>query len=244
MSVIVLLFNRDYRRAMTARLNGTSPMAAVPPGGQTEKLFNLALFSAMGRLAKLDGRVTAGEVKYATTIMQLMGLDRQGRLNAIDCFEMGKQPEADVLEWMGLAARRIGRRTALAHLMLKILARLAFVKGDIRLREKLLLRDLADLLGFNKAEVMQIFAEMQSLLDTEHLREKHFLDNAYSVLQLEPDAQDSDIRRAYLRMMSRYHPDKLMRDNLSEDSLKQAQEMSAAIRSAYETLCGYRKLRI
>lgn len=228
---------------MTARLNGTSPMAPIPPGGRTEKLFNLALFAAMGRLAKLDGRVTADEVKYATSVMQLMGLDRQGRLNAIDYFERGKQPEAEVQEWMGLAARRIGKRTALAQLMLKILARLAFVKGDIRLREKLLLRDLADLLGFNKAEVMQIFAEVRTMLDTQYLRDKHFLDNAYSVLKLQPGAQDSDIRRAYLRMMSRYHPDKLMRDNLSEDSLKQAQEMSAAVRNAYETLCGYRKLR-
>ncbi|HAJ76228.1 MAG TPA: co-chaperone DjlA, partial [Gammaproteobacteria bacterium] len=37
------------------------------------------------------------------------------------------------------------------------------------------------------------------------------------------------------------HPDKLIREDLSEESLRLAQEKSMAIRNAYETLCGYRK---
>jgi len=45
-------------------------------------------------------------------------------------------------------------------------------------------------------------------------------------------------------MMSRYHPDKLASTNASEAALKQAQENTMAIRSAYEALCGFRKLRI
>jgi DnaJ like chaperone protein len=55
--------------------------------------------------------------------------------------------------------------------------------------------------------------------------------------------EDGEIRRAYLRMMSRYHPDKLVRENLSEETLRIAQEKSTAIRSAYETVCGFRKIR-
>ena len=84
---------------------------------------------------------------------------------------------------------------------------------------------------------------MQGHTDTKQSKTRNFLHNAYKVLQLEPGAEDGEIRRAYLRMMSRYHPDKLVRDNLSEESLKQAQEKSMAIRTAYETICGYRKIR-
>jgi len=72
---------------------------------------------------------------------------------------------------------------------------------------------------------------------------RSFLHNAYCVLQLEPGVEDGEIRRAYLRMMSRYHPDKLASTDASEDALKQAQENAMAIRSAYEALCGIRKLR-
>jgi DnaJ like chaperone protein len=242
--LIGLLQNRAYKRAITNRLNGSAPGAMVPAGGRSQKLFNRAMFAVMGRIAKLDGRVTTQEVKYASTIMQLLGLDPLGRQEAIDYFELGKQPETDVLPFVRELVSSIGRRSALAHLYLKIQCRLAYIKGDIRLKEKVLLRDVAENLGFNKAEFLEICTEMQRHTNSKQENGKSFLRNAYNILQLEPDVEDGEIRRAYLRMMSRYHPDKLVRENLSEETLKLAQEKSTAIRSAYETVCGFRKIRV
>lgn len=229
---------------MTARLNGTAPAIEVPAGGRTELVFTIAMFASMGRLAKLDGRVTPAEVKYASTIMQLMGLEQESRLQAIDYFEQGKQPQADVLGCVKAMVKMIGANSALADLFLKIQCRMAYIKGDIRLKEKLFLRDAAEILGFSKVEFLDICTQMQSSADYKQLKARKHISNAYSILQLEPNAADGDIRRAYLRMMSRYHPDKLVRDNLSEETLKQAQEKSMAIRDAYEALCGFRKIRV
>jgi DnaJ like chaperone protein len=200
------------------------------------------MFAVMGRIAKLDGRVTTPEVNYASIIMRLLGLDPLGRLEAIDYFELGKQPETDVLPFVRELVSSIGRRSALARLFIKIQCRLAFIKGDIRLKEKILLRDVAESLGFSKAEFLEICREMQIHASLKQENGK-FLRNAYHILQLEPDVEDGEIRRAYLRMMSRYHPDKLVRENLSEETLRIAQEKSTAIRSAYETVCGFRKIR-
>ena len=241
--MIGLLQNRAYKRAITNRLNGSAPGAIVPDGGRSQKIFNRAMFAVMGRIAKMDGRVTTGEVKYASTIMQLLGLDPLGRQQAIDYFELGKQPETDVQPFVNELVSSIGRRSPLAHLYLKILCRLAYIKGDIRLKEKVLLRDVAETLGFNKVEFLKICTEMQIAADSRQENGKSFLRNAYNILQLEPDVEDGEIRRAYLRLMSRYHPDKLVRENLSEETLKMAQEKSTAIRSAYETVCGFRKIR-
>lgn len=238
-----LFFNKEYKRAMTARLNGSEPSARLPNGGRTELLFTIAMFAALGRIAKLDGRVTQGEVKYATTIMQLMGLEQESRLQAIDYFEQGKLPESDVLGCIQSMVKMIGAKSPLADLFLKIQCRMAYIKGDIRLKEKLLLRDTAELLGFSVIEFLDICTQMQSHADYKQYKSRDHIYNAYSVLQLEPSAEDGEIRRAYLRMMSRYHPDKLVRDNLSEETLKQAQEKSTAIRDAYEALCGFRKIR-
>ena len=214
-----LLQNRAYKRAITGRLNGTTPSVVVPDGGKTERLFNRAMFVVMGKIAKLDGRVTTGEVKYASTIMQLLGLDSLERQVAIDYFDLGKQVDTDVSGYVRELTSFIGRRSALAYLFLKIQCRLAFVKGDIRLKEKLLLRDIGEQLGFNKTEFLEICSEMQCHVDKKQMRARGFLDNAYQILQLEPDVEDGEIRRAYLRLMSRYHPDKLVRENLSEESL-------------------------
>lgn len=240
--MIGLLQNRAYKRAITNRLNGSAPGAMVPAGGRSQKIINRAMFAVMGRIAKLDGRVTTPEVNYASIIMRLLGLDPLGRLEAIDYFELGKQPETDVLPFVRELVSSIGRRSALARLFIKIQCRLAFIKGDIRLKEKILLRDVAESLGFSKAEFLEICREMQIHASLKQENGK-FLRNAYHILQLEPDVEDGEIRRAYLRMMSRYHPDKLVRENLSEETLRIAQEKSTAIRSAYETVCGFRKIR-
>jgi len=240
--LIGLLQNRAYKQAITNRLNGSAPGAMVPAGGRSQKIINRAMFAVMGRIAKLDGRVTTPEVNYASIIMRLLGLDPLGRLEAIDYFELGKQPETDVLPFVRELVSSIGRRSALARLFIKIQCRLAFIKGDIRLKEKILLRDVAESLGFCKAEFLEICREMQIHASLKQENGK-FLRNAYHILQLEPDVEDGEIRRAYLRMMSRYHPDKLVRENLSEETLRIAQEKSTAIRSAYETVCGFRKIR-
>ena len=240
--MIGLLQNRAYKQAITNRLNGSAPGAIVPAGGRSQKIINRAMFAVMGRIAKLDGRVTTPEVNYASIIMRLLGLDPLGRLEAIDYFELGKQPETDVLPFVRELVSSIGRRSALARLFIKIQCRLAFIKGDIRLKEKILLRDVAESLGFSKAEFLESCREMQIHASLKQENGK-FLRNAYHILQLEPDVEDGEIRRAYLRMMSRYHPDKLVRENLSEETLRIAQEKSTAIRSAYETVCGFRKIR-
>jgi len=237
------MLNRPYKNAIIGRLNGSAPEIEVPAGGRAEVLFTTAMFVLMGRVAKLDGRVTAAEVRYASTIMKLMGLNEESRLLAISYFEQGKLSETDVLNHVEEAAKVIGPHSALAELYLKIQCRAAYVKGDMRVEEKVLLRDAAEFMGYSKLEFLEVCAEMQGYVDNKHLKTHNFIRHAYGVLQLEPGVADGEIRRAYLRLMSRYHPDKLVRDNLSDESLRQAQEKSTAIRSAYETVCGFRKIR-
>jgi len=242
------LFSRAYRRAITARLNGSEPDVAVPRGGKTEQLMLMTLFSVMGRLAKLDGRVMPSEIRYATTIINLLGLGDEARQHAIHYFDHGKTAsDAQVISYVTLLSRAVGRRSALAQLFLKVQIRATLVKGDMRLQEKVLLRDVADELGYEKGEFLALCGEMQRTVDkaleSKGIKARSFLQNAYQILQLKPDVADGEIKRAYLRLMSRYHPDKLVRDNLPEDDLKQAQEKSMAIRSAYETICGFRKIR-
>ena len=98
------------------------------------------------------------------------------------------------------------------------------------------------MLGIQKSEFNDICEEI--LKYSGFSNSNSFLDNAYRVLQLERDVENGEIRRAYLRMMSRYHPDKILRENLTKESVRLAQEKSTAIRNAYEAVCGFRKIRV
>ena len=48
--------------------------------------------------------------------------------------------------------------------------------------------------------------------------------------------EDGEIRRAYLRMMSRYHPDKLIASDLSPSDRQDAKEMLERCREAYRLI--------
>ena len=240
--MIARLLNFSYRRAVCARLGGEAAMMEVPPGGQLEKHFLRALFVAMGRLAKLDGVVSEEEVQFAARTMTTLGLDPARRQQAIDCFYHGKHAEADVLETVGAAVHYLGAGSTLARLFLKTLCRLAFSKGVIRLREKILLRDIAEVLGFHKGELLRLYTEIQVVDLPPARRTGGSLGEAYRLLELPSNADDRQIRRAYRRLMTRYHPDKLAARQLSAEALRQAQDKFVAIREAYDTIAGFRRM--
>lgn len=252
--MLTALTSKAYRKALFKRLSGFSAAAELPAGGRAEQQLSRAMFMVLGRLAKMDGRVTQAEIDYASQIMQRMALVGEKRRLAISAYDRGKHPNSDLSESVALAVKIIGRRSALAKLFLQIQCEAAYLRGNLRLKDRMLLRDVAEQLGYSKSEFLAIAsatqAEHYQRFDANPRSEfmkpqgRSFLQNAYAVLQLEPGVEDGEIRRAYLRMMSRYHPDKLASTEASEDALRQAQENTMAVRSAYEALCGFRKLRV
>ena len=73
-------------------------------------------------------------------------------------------------------------------------------------------------------------ADYQSLLA---LYQRHKDVNwAYTALEIQPNATDDEVKKAYRRMAMKYHPDKVA--NAGEDIRKQATEKFRGINEAYE----------
>lgn len=242
--MLAVLRHRSYKQAVLRRLDGSEPNAEMPAGGQSERRFTEALFVAFGRLAKLDGRVTRAEIDHANQVMLRLGLHAGAREHAIACFDHGKQGSVDVMQYLQLLVSSIGARSALAYQFLRTLCVFAQAKGIIQLQEKILLRDIAEVLGYDKAELLEICTQQGAPRPARAVHMSSVLRDAYSTLQLDAVVEDSEVRKAYLRLMSRYHPDKIRRANLTPESLRFAQEQSMAVRAAYETVCGFRKIRV
>ena len=60
------------------------------------------------------------------------------------------------------------------------------------------------------------------------------LKDAYAVLNVSPGATDGEIKKAYRRLMSQHHPDKLVAKGLPEEMMKMATDKTHEIRMAYE----------
>jgi DnaJ like chaperone protein len=65
---------------------------------------------------------------------------------------------------------------------------------------------------------------------------------AYDVLDLSPAASNSDIKKAYRKLASQYHPDKLMGEGLPTFMIESTTECFKTIKAAYEYIYSARKL--
>ena len=58
---------------------------------------------------------------------------------------------------------------------------------------------------------------------------------------MSPETSDREIKRAYRKLISQYHPDKLIGQGVPEDMIEQATERSKEIHAAYELIEKHRK---
>ncbi len=55
------------------------------------------------------------------------------------------------------------------------------------------------------------------------------MDDAYKALGVSKDSTDAEIKRAYRKLMSQYHPDKLIGQGMPEDMIAMATEQAKEI---------------
>ena len=97
---------------------------------------------------------------------------------------------------------------------------------------------IAGWLGFTAAEL----AQLQAAVQAHHQRgasaqpKKPSIDQSYAILGVDKGASDAEVKKAYRRLMSQHHPDKLVAKGLPEEMMKVATEKTHEIRQAYEAI--------
>jgi DnaJ like chaperone protein len=266
--------HRAYRRALLARLSGESQQAPLPDGGSTEAAFVAALLQGLGRLARLDGRVNESEIAFAERVIAQLGLPlmdsnrQQARAAAIAQFELGKALNTDVLATVHELSRAIGAASQLSRLVLRTFCEAAYLKssyswrdeqlGGLRLKDRQFLREVAEALGFDKAQMLMVCSEVRgghcasadlrgsaafSSRPALPLRPSPKLASAYNTLGVAMDAPPEELRRAYHRQMALHHPDKLLSQQPSPEALRRAHLKVHEIREAFESLRAQHRAR-
>ena len=67
------------------------------------------------------------------------------------------------------------------------------------------------------------------------------LQNAYGVLGVSSSATDAEVKKAYRKLMSEHHPDKLVSKGLPEEMMQIAKEKAQEIQTAYDVVRKARK---
>jgi DnaJ like chaperone protein len=69
------------------------------------------------------------------------------------------------------------------------------------------------------------------------------INDAYVILGVDKSLTDKELKRAYRRLLSQHHPDKLVAKGLPEEMKKIANEKTQKIISAYELIKKQRGMR-
>jgi DnaJ like chaperone protein len=250
-AVIGVVLGHQFDRGMSrdrprqGRRSGTG--AGAGPAADRQRVLFETTFLLMGRLAKLDGRVSEAEIGAAREVMRHMRLnERQVRL-AIDLFTAGKQADYPIDEQVERFRRYCADDRYLVRMFLEALLDFVVVRGDLTGTEREFLDGIASRVGVDRLE----FAGIEALLRARRgfmggspgASRESGLDLAYRALGIEPGASDEEVKKAYRRLMNEHHPDKLVARGLPETMLEKAKERTSEILAAYETIKAHRGLK-
>lgn len=205
--------------------------------GRQERIqtaFFTATFSVMGYLCKADGKVTRDEISTARQVMDHMELSPEQKQAAIALFNEGKKPGFPLDEVLQQLRGEIGHRLNLKRMFMEIQCVAASADKTIHPDERRLLLHISEVLGFSRYELESLLSSINSRVDAG--RGRQGVEQAYDVLGVSAGATDAEVTKAYRRLMSQHHPDKLVSKGLPEEMVKLATERTHEIRQAYETI--------
>jgi DnaJ like chaperone protein len=222
----------------------------VAPGGhrtraQIQQTFSKTTFAVMGRLAKADGVVTEREIAVAERIMAQMSLTAEQRSEAIHWFNEGKRDDFPLDQILDEFRATCRWRQPLLMMFLEIQLQVALADQHIDPVESRLLGQIFERLGLPRQFLDQLLAMMrgaQHYYDYSHRGETHrptsapSLTDAYDVLGVADSASDAEVKKAYRRLMSQHHPDKLVAKGLPPEMVNIAKEKVQEINAAYDQI--------
>ena len=207
---------------------------------QTQAAFFKATFAVMGHIAKADGRVNPQQIKHAEQIMAQMGLNTASRRAAIKLFNLGKQPHFNLYRVVMDLKETCHARQDLLRIFIEIQLQAAYADGALNLQERWIIQFICQQLGFNPAAFNDIHARYQAKQEyqryTRQADAPNALSSAYQILGVSQTATDAEVKRAYRRLMSHNHPDKLVSKGLPDDMIKVATQKTQTIMAAYKKI--------
>lgn len=220
-------------------------LGGINPLGNPNRraVFLETVFVLMGKLAKADGHISKDEISHVEQFIAKMGMTKEHRQQAIEQFKRGSKPNFDIDPTLDNFMAVCGHTLNLKQVLLMYLTVMALADGKLDHSEEQLLRKVALHLGYSAVEFQQ-FLEMimnQSHFSSHSAPSTTALDDAYKALGVKKESSDKEIKTAYRKLMSQYHPDKLIGQGLPEDMIAVATEQAKEIQVAYDLIKKHRE---
>lgn len=197
-------------------------------------------FAVMGAVCKADSVVTRDEIQTVERIFDMLRLSEEQRQEAKQAFSRGKEPDFNLDAAVDQFATIARRRAPLIQLFLQLQLMAVSADGQLHPKEHEILVRIGRRLGLSERDIQQLEALLRTGRgqgpSADPMRAQSALADAYQALGVEKDASDSEVKRAYRKLISENHPDKLASRGLPESMRPVAEERSREINKAYDLI--------
>lgn len=195
-------------------------------GNEQQGDFMMGLLILTAAVMKADGKVMKSELNFVKDFLA-KNFGMENLQNRLDILRQLLDKNIDVYQTCEKIRTAFPYATKLQ--LLHYLFGIASADNDCTKVEKDLVERIANLIGLSQADYKSIEAMYFQVTDS-----------AYVILQIERNATDAEVKKAYKRMCIKYHPDKVA--NLGEDAQKAANAKFQEINNAYEQIKKERNL--
>ena len=182
--------------------------------------FIVSLLVLFAKVMKADNRLLKSELDYVKSFL-LQQLDRAQVRNFMILFKEILQQDYALKDVCRQIQRSMDHPSRIE--LIHVLFGLSQADGNIHPEEVRIIHTISRYLNVNEKDFESVKAMF--IKDSR---------SSYTILETQPSATNSEIKRAYRKMANKYHPDKVA--HLGDDLRKIAEEKFKAINNAYQTI--------
>jgi len=193
---------------------------------QRQAVFFTATFAMLGKIAKADGNVCELEIRVVQKFMrERLNLDAVARQFAIGLFNEAKDNNTSFEEYARQFGQIFSHDPQLRMMFYELLFTVAMADGELHPAEDALLRAAPGHIGLHGNVYETI--KRQFVSDLSH---------HYAMLGLQDGANLAEVKKAYRKLASEYHPDMIVSKGLPNDFIEFAESKFRDINEAYESI--------
>lgn len=191
--------------------------------GEESLAFTIGMVALSAKMAKADGVVLDSEFKAFRKVVQV---PPEEEANVKRIFDLARQDVAGFDSYARDIARRLKGKPGTLEDLLDGLFFIAAADGAIHDSEIAFLKAVADIFGISESAFNRLCAGYGGPCAPD----------PYAILNVEPEASDSEVRQAYLYEVKESHPDMLAARGVPEEFHAVATEKLARVNAAWELI--------